>query len=245
MGIWWQSGGVDAFSSLPLRRIEEHPLAPLDRSIWPATLAPVRQILDEGLDLGAVTILVGDNGTGKSTLVEAIAAAFGLNPEGGTHSAMHQTRSTESALAEHLQLVRGLGASRRGVFLRAETMHGHFSYLESIGGDQLHELSHGEAFLEYIAARSGVVGLWVLDEPESALSLSGCLALIGALRDLTRTGAQVLLSTHSPILAALPGAELIEVGEWGLRPCAYDDLDLVRNWRSFLTAPDRYLRHLG
>lgn len=235
---------MDAFSSLPLRRIEEHALARMDRGVWPATLAPVRQVLDEGLDLGAVTVLVGDNGAGKSTLVEAIAAAFGLNPEGGTHAAMHQTRSSESHLAEHLQLVRGPGASKRGVFLRAETMHGHFSYLESIGGSQLHELSHGEAFLEYTAARSGVVGLWVLDEPESALSLSGCLALIGTLRDLAKDGAQVLLSTHSPILAAMPGAELIEVGDWGLRPCAYDDLDLVRNWRGFLEAPDRYLRHL-
>lgn len=235
---------MNAFSSLPLRRVEEHPLAPADRGSWPATLAPVRQILEDGLDLGPVTVLVGDNGAGKSTLVEAIAAAFGLNPEGGTHSARHRTRSTESPLAEHLQLVRGLGASKRGVFLRAETMHGHFSYLESIGRGGLHELSHGEAFLEYIADRSGVVGLWVLDEPESALSLSGCLALIGTLRDLARDGAQVLLSTHSPILAAMPGAELMEVGEWGLRSCAYEDLDLVRNWRSFLDAPDRYLRHL-
>ncbi|GAA4197771.1 AAA family ATPase [Microbacterium oryzae] len=235
---------MDALSRLPVRRIEEHALAPMDRRHWPATLAPVRQILESGLDLGPVTVLVGDNGAGKSTLVEALAAAFGLNPEGGTHSARHETRRTESDLADHLQLIRGAGASRRGVFLRAETMHGHFSYLETLGVSDLHERSHGEAFLEFASARSRISGLWVLDEPESALSLSGCLALLGIMRQLTAGGSQIVLSTHSPILAALPGADLLEVGEWGLRRSSYDDLDLVRNWRLFLEAPERYLRHL-
>lgn len=235
---------MDAFSTLPVRRIEEHRLAPMERENWPATLAPVRQVLDDGWDLSALTVLVGDNGAGKSTLVEALAIAFGLNPEGGTHSATHGTRATESELHDHLQIVRGAGASKRGVFLRAETMHGHFSYLESIGPSGLHARSHGEAFLDYVAERSRISGLWVLDEPESALSFSGCLALIGALRDLQDEGSQVVLSTHSPVLAALPGAQIFEVGEWGLRRCDYDDLELVRNQRSFLEAPDRYLRHL-
>lgn len=231
-------------STLPVRRLEEHPLAPMDRCRWPATVAPVRQILDSGLNLGPVTVLVGDNGAGKSTVVEALAAAFGLNPEGGTHTAVHETRRTESDLTGHLQLVRGLGASKRGVFLRAETMHGHFSYLETLGPSGLHEQSHGEAFLDFIEARSGISGLWVLDEPESALSFSGCLALIGILRRLASAGSQIVLSTHSPILAVLPGAELYEVGPWGIRSSCFEDLDLVRNWRLFLDAPERFLRHL-
>lgn len=235
---------MEAMSTLPVRRIEEHSKAPIDRRRWPATLAPIRQILDKGLDLGPITVFVGDNGAGKSTVVEALAAAFGLNAEGGTHAAMHQTRRTESDLADHLQLVRGPGASKRGVFLRAETMHGHFSYLETLGPSSLHEQSHGEAFLDFVTTRSGISGLWVLDEPESALSLSGCLALLGVLRQLASNGSQVVLSTHSPILAALPEAELIEVGDWGLRRSTYDDLDLVQNWRLFLEAPERYLRHL-
>lgn len=171
--------------------------------------------------------------------------AFGLNPEGGTHAALHATRSTESDLHDHLQIVRGAGTAKRGVFLRAETMHGHFSYLESVGPSQLHSRSHGEAFLDYVTERSRISGLWVLDEPESALSFSGCLALIGALRDLQATGSQVVLSTHSPVLAALPGAQIYEVGEWGLRRCDYDDLELVRNQRLFLEDPERYLRHLA
>jgi predicted ATPase len=233
-------------TTLPLRRVEEHPLAPMPRAVWPATLPPVRQLLDHGLDLGAVTVLVGDNGAGKSTLVEAVAAAFGMNAEGGTTASMHQTRASESPLADHLQLVRGAGAPKRGFFLRAETMHGLFTYLESIGDSgTFHERSNGESFIDLVIARSHVRGLWVLDEPESALSLSGCLALIGLLRDIVADGSQVLLSTHSPVLAAYPGADLYEIGDWGIRQSDYDDLDLVRSWRGFLDSPERYLRHLA
>lgn len=235
---------MEAISTLPVRRLEEHAMAPMDRKCWPAKLAPIRQVLDSGLDLGPITVLVGDNGVGKSTLVEALAAAFGLNPEGGTHAAMHETRRTESDLADHLQLVRGPGASKRGVFLRAETMHGHFSYLETLGPSTLHARSHGEAFLDFLSTRSGISGLWILDEPESALSFSGCLALISLLRQIESHGSQIVLSTHSPILAALPEAEVLEVGPWGIRQSSYDGLDLVENWRLFLDAPERYLRHL-
>ncbi|WP_238439393.1 AAA family ATPase [Microbacterium sp. JZ31] len=231
--------------ALPVRRIEEHPLAPADRSGWPAALAPVRQVLDAGLDLGAVTVLTGENGVGKSTLVEALAVAYGMNAEGGSTGAMHATRASESPLGEHLRLVRGAGASRRGFFLRAETMHGFYTYLEDVGiGAALHERSHGESFLDLVGERTSISGLWVLDEPESALSVSGCLALLALLRELVANRSQVVLSTHSPILAAFPGAELLELGAWGIRRSTYDDLDLVRTWRLFLDAPQRFLRHL-
>lgn len=217
----------------------------IDRAVWPATLAPVRQVLDDGFDFGSVTIIVGDNGAGKSTLVEAIAMAFGMNAEGGSTGAMNRTRASESILADHVQLVRGAGASKRGFFLRAETMHGFFTYLESIQDEgAFHASSHGESFIDLVVARSRIRGLWVLDEPESALSLPGCLALIGLLRDIVAGGSQIVLSTHSPILAAFPGADLYEVGDWGIRRSAYDDLNLVTTWRSFLDAPERYLRHI-
>lgn len=231
--------------ALPVRRVEEHPQSPAGRDAWPATVAPVRQLLDEGLDLGPVTVLTGENGAGKSTVVEAIAVAYGMNPEGGSTGAMNVTRASESPLAGNLQLVRSAGASRRGFFLRAETMHGFYTYLEEVGiGSALHERSHGESFLDLVAERRFLHGLWVLDEPESALSLSGCLALLGLLRELVDGGSQVILSTHSPVLAAFPGADLLELGEWGMRRCGYDDLDLVRTWRLFLDAPGRFLRHL-
>jgi predicted ATPase len=233
------------FSTLPLRRIEARPGHEMNHDAWPATLEPVRRLLADGLDLGAVTVFVGDNGAGKSTLVEAVAMAYGMNAEGGSTGAMNRTRESESDLADHLQLVRGAGASKRGFFLRAETMHGFFTYLESINdGTPFHEQSHGESFLDLVVARSRVRGLWILDEPESALSLPGCLALIGLLRELVAEGSQVLLSTHSPALAAYPGATLYELGDWGIRVSDYDDLDLVRNWRSFLDSPERFLRHV-
>ena len=237
-----------AFESFPLRRAHEHPLEPMPRGAWPATLAPVTQLLDDGIDFAPVTVFVGENGSGKSTLVEAIAQAYGLSPEGGSVNAMHSTRTSESTLWQHLQLVRNAGASKRGYFLRAETMHGFYTYLEqNPGGSEpnFHEMSHGESFLELVVDRFCGPGLWVLDEPESALSFSGCLALIGVLKDLVATGkSQVILSTHSPVLAAFPDAAIHEVGEWGLRRSEWAELDLVRNLSLFLDAPGRFLRHV-
>lgn len=230
---------------LPIRRVEMHPLVPAPLDEWPATLPPVTQLLERGWDFGSVTVLTGENGSGKSTLVEAIAMAYGLNPEGGSTGAMHSTRATESALGDHLQLVRDGGAPKKGFFLRAETMHGFYTYLEEVGfHGPLHTRSHGESFLELVEERAHITGLWLLDEPESALSVSGCLALIGQLRDFVARGSQVIMSTHSPILAAFPGADLYELGDWGIRRSDYDDLDLVRTWRGFLDSPARYLRHL-
>lgn len=240
-----------AFDRYPIRRLEESRDTPLPRTVWPATLAPVAQVLQDGLDLGRATVFVGENGSGKSTLIEAIAEAYGLSVEGGSTGARHSTRASESGLSEHLQLVRNAGTTRRGYFLRAETMHGFFTYLEknpstSLRGDTaFHAMSHGESFLELVVDRFRGAGLWVLDEPESALSFSGCLALVGVLKQLLADGkSQVLLSTHSPLLAALPGAQILEVGEWGLREREWEDLALVDNWREFLKVPDRYLRHV-
>jgi len=237
------------FARYPLRFVGEDALLPMPRDHWPATLAPVRQLLTDGLDLGAATVFVGENGAGKSTLIEGIALAYGLSAEGGSTGARHTTRVSESPLGDHLQLHRNIGSVKGGFFLRAETAHGLFSYLERNQGSRpepvFHELSHGESFLELIADRSRYPGLWVLDEPESALSFSGCLSLLVLLEEILESGkSQVILSTHSPILAALPGAVIYETGEWGLRPRAWDELALVDSWRSFLAGPEAYLRHL-
>ncbi|WP_285245086.1 AAA family ATPase [Pseudarthrobacter sp. fls2-241-R2A-127] len=239
-----------ALRTYPVRRLAEDPSNVLDRSRWPAALPPVAQILNQGLDLGPATILVGENGSGKSTVVEAVALAYGLSPEGGSTGARHTTRPTESVLGDHLQLVRNAGATRRGYFLRAETMHGLYTYLEEnprrFAPDiPFHDMSHGESFLQLAADRFSGAGLWVLDEPESALSFSGCLSLLSVLKELLAGGgSQVIMSTHSPLLAALPGATILEVGPWGLRSRSWADLELVANWRAFLDSPERYLRHL-
>ena len=163
---------------LPVRRVQASSGYSQEQALaWPFVLPPVRQLMAEGLDLGRVTVIAGENGTGKSTLVEGIAMAFGLNAEGGSTGAMHATRNSESQLPAFLELQRGAAASRRGFFLRSETMHSFYSYLEqNCFRTRLHERSHGESFLDLVAERIPVLkGLWVLDEPESALSLNGCV----------------------------------------------------------------------
>ncbi|WP_213815025.1 ATP-binding cassette domain-containing protein [Glaciihabitans sp. dw_435] len=236
---------------LPIYRIAEFAAFPLARGTWPATLAPVAHVLEHGLDLGAATVFVGENGSGKSTLVEAIAIAYGLSPEGGSLGAEHSTRPTESELGQHLQLTRNPRTAPRGYFLRAETMHGFYTFLEnnpplSHRDIAFHDMSHGESFIELVASRFRGPGVWVLDEPESALSFSGCLSLLAMLENKLADGdSQVIMSTHSPILAALPGAAIYEVGPWGLRRQDWQQLGLVENWKSFLEAPARFLDHLG
>ncbi|MDR2320586.1 AAA family ATPase [Microbacterium sp. NPDC089698] len=224
--------------------------APAAGRTWPLSIPAVAQVLREGLDLDpGVTFLVGENGSGKSTLVEGVAIAYGLSPEGGSRQARHSTRPTESPLSEWLRIQRGVGANRWGFFLRAETMHSFYTYLEenpslSRPDISFHEMSHGESFLALLGDRFQDPGFYCLDEPEAALSFSSTLSLIAVLRRIAEDGGQVLCATHSPVLAALPGAKILEVGEWGLRPAVWEDLELVRHWRSFLDEPGRYTRHL-
>jgi len=237
------------FASHPVRRVAAAE-GVRTSGRWPHTIPAVRQLLTDGLDLNpGVTFLVGENGAGKSTLVEAIAVAFGLSPEGGSTGARLTTRATESSLADDLQLTRGVGAKRAGFFLRAETMHGFYTYLEqnpsSFRDDPVfHEMSHGESFLNLISDRFTRHGFYCLDEPESALSFSSSLAVVGVLNRLAEAGSQVLCATHSPVIAALPGATILEVGDWGIRRTTWDELELVQNWKAYLQAPERYLRHV-
>lgn len=230
----------------PVRRVMPNEYA--ERGRWPATIPAVAQLLDEGMELAeGVTLLVGENGTGKSTIVEAVAMAFGLNLEGGSSGARHTTRESESDLWKWVRLERSAGAPRWGFFLRAETMHGFYSYLEGHPGARdpdFHELSHGESFLEILRTRFDAPGLYCLDEPEAALSFSAQLALIGTMYELAQGGAQLLCATHSPLLAALPGATILEVGPWGMRRSTYEDLELVGHWKAYLAEPMRYLRHV-
>ncbi|MGN6327184.1 AAA family ATPase [Pseudolysinimonas sp.] len=215
---------------------------------WPKTVPAVEQLLRDGLALArGVTLLVGQNGSGKSTVLEAVAMAYGLSPEGGSVHAQHRTRPTESPLSGWIELRRGLGAGRWGFFLRAETMHGFYTYLEQNPGvrdPRFHEMSHGESFLAVLGTRFDSPGFYCLDEPEAALSFDSTLALMATLHDLVRGGGQAVCATHSPVLAAFPGARILELGPWGMREAAWDDLEVVQHWRSYLQSPQRYLRHL-
>jgi len=219
--------------------------ADLPRGRWPRTIPAVEQLLAEGLTLDkGVTFLVGENGSGKSTIVEAVAMAFGMSPEGGSTQGHHTTRASESPLSRSVRLQRGLGAPRWGFFLRAETMHGWYTYSEEHDGPSFHELSHGESFLEVLRSRFDSPGFYCLDEPEAALSFSSTLGLVGVLHDVVRDRGQVLCATHSPVLAAMPDATILEVGPWGLRRTTWEQLELVQHWKAYLDAPGRYLRHV-
>ncbi|CAA9348100.1 MAG: ABC transporter, ATP-binding protein [uncultured Nocardioidaceae bacterium] len=232
----------------PVRRVVGNGDAPTGSGAWPVSVPAVAQVLRDGWELPAgVTFLVGENGSGKSTLVEAVAMAFGLAAEGGTRNVQQGTRATESPLHRWITLEKSVGASSWGFFLRAETMHGYFTRQEKYAAQRdpaFHELSHGESFLELLRTRFDSPGLYCLDEPEAALSFSAQVALVATLHDLSRSGAQVLCATHSPLVAALPGAHVLEVGPWGLREAVWGELDLVGHWRSYLEEPMRYLRHV-
>lgn len=216
---------------------------------WPRTVPAVAQLLAGGIDLApGVTFLVGENGSGKSTVLEGVALAYGFSPEGGSNQARHSTRPSESPLSDWLEIQRGVGASRWGFFLRAETMHAFYTYLEdnpSSGPEPVfHEMSHGESFLAILDTRFDRPGFYCLDEPEAALSFSSTLALMATLQRIALHGGQVLCATHSPILASLPGARVLELGVWGMRETRWEDLELVHHWRAYLDSPRRYLRHL-
>ncbi len=213
---------------------------------FPATLGAVRTLLRTGLDLGALTVVVGDNGTGKSTVVEGIADAFGLPPGGG--SPRKATAKSETPLGRALRLIRGKGAPKHGHFLRSESPEQGFGTTSLRGntsaGARAHELSHGESFLSMTAAQLQLAGLHVFDEPESGLSFGSCLTFATMVLDAISAGSQVLLSTHSPVLAGIPGAQLVQLDDDGMDIVSFDDLDLVTQHRLFLAGPQRYYERL-
>lgn len=126
-------------------------------------------------------------------------------------------------------------------------MHGQYSYLEDNPGrtpERFHELSHGEGFLEILRTRVTEPGLYLMDEPDAPLSFTASLGLVGLLHDLILGGSQAVVATHSPIIAAVPGASILELGDWGIRPARWDELAIVAAWRRFLAEPDSYFRYL-
>ena len=195
---------------------------------------------------GNVTLVVGDNGTGKSTLIEAVAVAAGFNPEGGSGQVRFQTTATHSELGEHLRLI-WTGRLEPGWFLRAESFYNVASFRQANPGfdeRSYHEMSHGESFLDVARTWFPTGRLFILDEPEAALSFKGQLSLIAGVLAGVEVGAQFIIATHSPLLMAIPGAQLYELGDHGVSTRSYDELEVVGQWRSFLDAPDRFLRYL-
>lgn len=227
------------------------------RDEWPFTLESVRQLSARGLTFKSpITMIVGANGSGKSTLVEAIAEAYGMDVRGGHGGRDYASPLERSILGRALKLdLSSAGAKMKaqhgiGFFLRAETAFGVFNFMSDMGVDRygdrhLGEVSHGEGFLQVLSARMASKGLFLFDEPEAALSFDSSLSLCQLMLEAAARGSQVVCSTHSPILAACPGAVIVQVGEDGLREVDWDDVGFVQDWKAFMNNPDMYLRHLG
>ncbi|MDE7218600.1 MAG: AAA family ATPase [Oscillospiraceae bacterium] len=204
-----------------------------------------------------VTFFAGENGTGKSTLLEAIAVAYGFNPEGGTKNFNFSTEDSHSELWQALTLVKR-GYASDGFFLRAESFYNVASNIDrmdrepsfggrvvdSYGGVSLHHRSHGESFLALVQNRFGGQGVYLLDEPEAALSPTRQLTLLAQIDELVKEDSQFIIATHSPILMAYPGAEILEFSEKGIRSVAYRETEHYQVTRRFLEDPERMLRYL-
>lgn len=221
-------------------------------SEYPFCLPAVRTL--ERLDFHPkVTFIVGENGTGKSTILEAVAVALGFNPEGGTKNFNFSSRASHSNLHDYITLVKGVRRPRDGFFLRAESFYnlatnieeldregGGPPIIDSYGGRSLHAQSHGESFFAALMNRFGGKGLYLLDEPEAALSPSRQMAFLSRLHDLVLQGSQFVIATHSPIIMAYPDAVILQLKD-GFEAIAYEETEHYLIMREFLNNPKKML----
>ena len=223
-----------------------------ERAGYPWDL-PAIVALHDGLELHAnVTYLIGENGSGKSTLLEAIAVAAGMNAEGGGVEFRVLAPRFPFGAVQDVRLIRGVRRPKTDFFLRAESLFTAARYLEQLdddplrpyGGRSLHEQSHGESFLAVLLNRFGPDGLYLLDEPEAALSTQSCLTCLRRVHELVRDGSQFIIATHSPIILAYPDAAIYSCTPNGLEEVAYEDAAPVRLTRSFLESRRRFLQQL-
>jgi predicted ATPase len=220
---------------------------------YPFSLSAIRE-LDVLRLHPRVTFFVGENGSGKSTLLEAIAVSFGFNAEGGTKNFRFGTRSSHSALHEYLRIAKGIRRPKDGFFLRAESFFNVATEIErldeegagprvidSYGGKSLHEQSHGESFLALMMNRFGGNGLYLLDEPEAALSPQRQLAALARIHDLVNADSQFIIATHSPILMAYPDSLIYACNADGIALVAYEETEHYRVMHDFMANPKRML----
>lgn len=221
---------------------------------YPFSLPAVRHL--DILELHPkVTFVVGENGSGKSTLLEAIAVAYGFNPEGGTKNFGFNTRQSHSPLHEYIRLSKGVKSPRDGFFFRAESFFNLATEIENLdrepalaphlidsyGGKSLHEQSHGESFWSLVMHRFGGRGFYVLDEPEAALSPQRQLALLSRIHQLVNQDSQFIITTHSPILMAYPDAWVYQCSASGIERVRYENTEHFQVMHDFVVNPERML----
>lgn len=194
-----------------------------------------------------VTFIIGENGTGKSTLLEAIAIAWGFNPEGGTRNFTFSMRNSHSELHEYIRLIRGSKKPKNGFFLRAESFYNLATEIDELRvGDayserSLHEQSHGEAFFAAFMNKFKGNGLYILDEPEAALSPMRQMAMISRINDLVQQQSQFIIATHSPILIGYPNAKILQISNNSIDVVEYEKTehyvvmkDFINNYKKIL-----------
>ncbi len=227
-----------------------------DRSLYPFSLPAIAHLRELKLH-PKVTFLVGENGSGKSTLVEALAIAWGFNAEGGSKNFNFSTHSAHSNLHSCLRLVKSARRAKDGFFLRAESYFNVATQIDRMdaepgsdfskkligayGGTSLHKQSHGESFFALLENRFRGNGLYILDEPEAALSPSRQMSMLTRMHDLILDKSQFIIATHSPILMAYPDAWIYQVGPKGLDRIAYEDTEHYQVTRDFLNRPEMML----
>ena len=223
---------------------------------YPFSLPVVRHL--DTLELHpAVTFLVGENGSGKSTLLEALAVAWGFNPEGGTRNFRFGTRASHSVLHDYLRLIKSARRPRDGFFLRAESLFNLATEIErldaepggppiinSYGYQSLHEQSHGESFFAVMMHRFGGHGFYVLDEPEAALSPSRQLAMISRIHQLVRMRSQFVIATHSPMLMAYPNSRIYQIGANGTEQVSWRETEHYVVAKRFLNDTEKQFSRL-
>lgn len=224
---------------------------------YPFTIPSIR-LLNELSFHPRVTFIVGENGMGKSTLLEAIAISLGFNPEGGSLNFNFSTFDSYSDLSDHLKLIRGIDKPKDGFFLRAESFYNLASNIEeldkepgggprvidSFGGVSLHNQSHGEAFFSTFMNRFGGNGLYILDEPEAALSPLRQLSMLSRIHELTNQNSQFIIATHSPLLMAYPSSKILELTDNGMKESSLEETDHYKIMKQFYDDKDRLIHHL-
>lgn len=204
-----------------------------------------------------VTFIIGENGSGKSTLLEAIATSYGFNPEGGTKNFAFSTRRSHSELYKYIRLVKSHKRAKDGFFLRAESFYNVASNIDeldegpggppiinSYGGLSLHKQSHGESFFSLILNRFGGNGLYILDEPEAALSPTRQMAMLSRMHQLIGDHSQFIIASHSPIIMAYPDAKVLAIMDGKLFPTQYEHTEHYCVTKSFLNKTQVYLEQL-
>lgn len=195
-----------------------------------------------------VTFIIGENGSGKSTLLEAIATLYGFNPEGGSRNFNFTTKATHSTLHQHMKLIKGVKQPKDGFFLRAESFYNVATKVDELGSDlyasyggiSLHGQSHGESFMSLVMERFRGNGVYILDEPEAALSPTRQLALITRMHQLIQEKSQFIIATHSPIIMAYPNCKIYDV-DAGYREVKYDETDHYQITKDFLNNPSKFI----